>query len=194
MGDQVQLAPEVEQRVLLWKHGTIVYGSKVLSGDADVNLLIRSDLRAGGWRTGRLMMSMNPVIEDVQRSDGSVVKVQSFRYRDFDGRERRLSICSCCGDVARFEADDLAAWVDEGCRKCGMSISPVGYLGPCCNWHTFGSCLACPGTGAFDMPTGGLANSRAQSGPTNDAGPSANEQRSREERRVVPVDAEGAEV
>lgn len=194
MGEQPRLAPEVESRFFHWKHGALVLGARELDVSSDVQIFVRRDLRMGGGCTGVLRMAMNPVRCTVELADGSEVEVQTFRYRDFDGRERLLTMCSCCGDVARCEAADLAAWAREGCRKCGMGITPVGFLGPCCNWHTFGSCLSCPGTGAVEMPAGGLANARAQSGPTNDAGPSATEQWSRDSRRVVPVDAEGEEV
>jgi hypothetical protein len=205
MSDQPRLVPEVESRFFHWKAGTLVLGAKEIDVSADVQMVVRRDLRMGGGRSGVLRMAMNPVRCTVELADGSEVEVQTFRYRDFDGRERMLTMCACCGDVARCDAGDLAVWAKEGCRKCGMSITPVGFLGPCCNWHTFGSCLSCPGATEEAAPLGGLANARAQSGPTNDAGPPATEQRScpqaaceayhrSQELRVVPVDQEGVEV
>ncbi len=194
MGDQPRLAPEIESRFFHWKRGALVLGAKEIDVGSDVQIVVRRDLRMGGGTTGVLRMSMNPVRCAVELLDGSEVEVQTFRYWDFDGRERMLTMCSCCGDVARCDIDDLRAWALTGCRKCGIGITPVGFLGPCCNWHTFGSCLSCPGASGEAAPVGGLANARAQSGPTNNAGPPATERWSRDERRVVPVDGDGCEV
>lgn len=188
MGDVPQLAPEVESRFFHWKHGTLVLGSSLLDVSADVALVVRRDLRLGGVASGVLRMPMNPVRVVVCLSDGREVEVQTFRYRDFDGAERMLTMCACCGDVARCDLDDLRSWAREGCRKCGMEITAIPFLGTCCNWHTFGSCLSCRGGGGVEMPLGGLADARAQSGPTNNAGPPANEQWSREPRGVESVD------
>lgn len=188
MGEQPQLAPEVESRFFHWKQGTLVLGCQVLDVLADVAIVIRTDLRLGGRSSGVLRMAMNPVVEGVQGPGGAIVQVQTFRYRDFDGAERMLTMCACCGDVARCDREDLAEFVRTGCRKCGMEVSAVGFLGPCCNWHTFGSCLKCKGGGDVEMPLGGLVNARAQSGPAHNAGPSATEQGSVLETRVVPVD------